>query len=177
MRAIRILRGIVRTAVAFAIPWAVFGGALSVVIELVWNGPVGAHPLSRYLDVALSQLAPFAAIGFAVGATFAGFLALAGRRLAFEQLTATRVVGLGVTGALAAGGSILVLMASASGGWHTGYSVALGVAAVLGGASALSMLWIARRASAVRVTPELTTGADRTFEDRLARDAAQRAAT
>jgi hypothetical protein len=172
VRAIRILRGIVRTAVAFAIPWAVFGGVLSAVIELVWNGPVGTRPLSYYFSAALSQVAPFA-----VGAVFAGFLAVAGRKLAFEQLTAPRVLGLGVTGALAAGGSFLVLMASRSGGWHTGYSVALGVAAVLGGASALSMLWIARRASAVRVTPELTPGADRTFEDRLARDAAQRAAT
>ena len=177
MHAIRILRGIVRTAIAFAIPWAVFGGVLSAVIELVWNGPVGTHPLSYYFSAALSQVAPFAVIGFAVGAVFAGFLAVAGRKLAFEQLTAPRVLGLGVTGALAAGGSFLVLMASRSGGWHTGYSVALGVAAVLGGASALSMLWIARRASAVRVTPELTPGADRTFEDRLARDAAQRAAT
>ena len=177
MRVIRILRGIIGTAFAFAVPWAVFGGVLSVVIELVWNGPFSAHPPSYYVGAALSQVAPFAALGFTVGAAFAGFLAVAGRKLAFEQLTATRVLGLGVAGALAAAGSLLALMAQASGGWHGGYSVALGIAAVLGGGSALSMLWLARRASAVRVTPELTTGADRTFEDRLVRGAAQRAAT
>ncbi len=177
MRVIRILRGIIGTAVAFAVPWAVFGGVLSVVIELVRNAPVGARPVSYYVGAALSQVAPFAALGFAVGAAFAGFLAVAGRNLAFEQLTAPRVLGLGVTGALAAAGSLLALIAQTGGGWHTGYSVALGIAGVLGGGSALSMLWIARRGSAVRVTPELTTGTDRTLEDRLARDAAQRAAT
>ena len=92
MRVIRILRGIIGTAFAFAVPWAVFGGVLSVVIELVWNGPFSAHPPSYYVGAALSQVAPFAALGFTVGAAFAGFLAVAGRKLAFEQLTATRVL-------------------------------------------------------------------------------------
>ena len=173
----RILRGIIGTALAFAAPWAVFGGALAVLVELGWNGPPGIHPFFYYIKAALSQLAPFGALGFAVGATFAGFLAVAGRRLAFDQLTATRVFGLGVTGAFVAAGGILAVVARASGGWHTGYGVALGVSTLLGGGSALAMLWIARRGAVDRVTSALSSGSDRAFEDRLARETARRAAT
>lgn len=105
LRMLRIVRGVLGTALAFAVPWAVVGSALAVAIEALWPSAGAQGPMPEfYVTVAQSGPVIFGALGGLAGALYASLLAMSGRRLAFEQLTLTRVLGLGAAGGFAVPG-------------------------------------------------------------------------
>lgn len=146
MRVLRIVRGMIGAALAFAVPWAVMGSALAAAIEALWPGASAQGPMPEfYIGVAQSGAFGFGALGGLAGALYALMLALAGRRLSFEELTVGRVLGLGAAGGVVVGA---VLFGSAGvyfGIWPVQYSIGVGIAAALGAGSALALLAWARR--------------------------------
>ena len=116
-----------------------------------------------HLWLGLKGAGLFGALGAAVGATFAGALAVSGRRLAFEQLTAGRVLRLGVAGGVVVSGAVLGTIAMLTSAWPVQFSLEVGISALLGGASALTMLQIARRSGASQ-SGALGSGGEREAE-------------
>ena len=148
MSVLRVLRGVVATAVTFAVSWGIFGAAFLIAKELMWPRTHPEITGSVYLWLGLKGAGLFGALGAAVGATFAGALAVSGRRLAFEQLSAGRVLRLGVAGGVVVSGAVLGTIAMLAGAWPMQFSLEVGISAVLGGASAWTMFQIARRSLA-----------------------------
>jgi hypothetical protein len=167
MRVLRILRGVVGTAVVFVLPWAISGALLAVAVEWVWpNAPVIARGPVHLLQHARDGAKLFGVLGAVVGATFATALAATGRRLRFEQLTSGHVLALGIAGAVGVTGAGLGLDGVLRGAWPVQYTIALGISAVLGGGSAVSMLHIARLGKAQTQPQELNGGINETINVR-----------
>lgn len=134
------------TALAFAVPWAVTGSSLAAAIDALWPGASTQGPLPEfYMWVAQSGPLVFGALGGLAGALYASMLALSGRRLSFDQLTTTRVVGLGAAGGLAVGSALFGAAGAYFRIWPVQYSIGIGIASVLGAGSALALLALARR--------------------------------
>ncbi len=142
------LRGILLTALTWALPWAAVGGATVVAFDWLARAP-GFHTLTSvefawglFLDGARF----FALVGAVAGALFAGVVAVAERRRTFATLNTGRMV---VWGALS--GAALPLLVGI-GAVLTGAPSMLrdlflaGIGASLGAGSAAVMLRIARRA-------------------------------
>ncbi|MBX3132425.1 MAG: hypothetical protein KF689_03410 [Gemmatimonadaceae bacterium] len=142
------LRGILSTALTWALPWAVVGGATVVAFDWLSRAP-GFHTLTSgsfawtlFLDGARF----FALVGAVAGALFAGVVAVAERRRTFATLNTRRMVAWG-----ALGGAALPLLVGI-GAVLTGAPSMLrdlffaGLGASLGAGSAAVMLRIARRA-------------------------------
>jgi hypothetical protein len=172
MRVLRVLRGVIGTAATFAVSWGIFGAALLIAKELIWPRTHPEITGSVYLWLGLKGAGLFGALGAAVGATFAGALAASGRRLAFEQLSAGRVLRLGVAGGVVVSGAVLGTIAMLTAAWPTHFSVEVGISALLGGASSWAMLQIARR-SRPSASGALDSGDGREFEPALARERAE----
>ncbi len=159
MRLLRTLRGVIGTAVSWAVPWACFGGLLAVGFELV------APSLSELVSGPAALWFVFKAgakllglIGLLSGAAFAATLAVTGRRLAFSELTSRRMLVLGAVGATAIAGGLLGLIALATQTWPLVNSVFLGGAALLGSSSAWSMWRLARHADSRSVAGVVGSG-------------------
>jgi len=148
MLIVRRLRGILSTALMWALPWAVVGGGAVVALDRLWRAP-GFHALigveyawGLFLDGARF----FALVGALAGALFAGVVALAERRRTFATLHTGRMLAWG-----AIGGAALPLLVGI-GAVLTGAPSMLrdlvfaGIGASLGAGSAWTMLVIARRA-------------------------------
>lgn len=84
--------------------------------------------------------------GFAIGATFATVLALAGRTLSFDRLSLSRVAGVGALGGLMLAATLVGLTALA-GDTFTGVVEAFTFLPLLGAGAGAASLAIARRAS------------------------------
>ena len=151
-------------ALAFALPSAVIGSALAAAAETLWPGVSSQGPLPEfYTWVALSGPLVFGTLGGLSGALYALMLALFGRRWSFDQLTTTRVIGLGATGGLAMGTLLFGTAGAYFRIWPVQYSIGVGIAAVLGAASACSLEpsgGSGRNASRDRVAPLLARAAD-----------------
>ena len=168
MQPLRLLRGVLGTAVAFAALWTIGGGVLSIVPLVL--GPGGAQWIAApysLLRVAQTAALGFGVLGAVVGSAFALALAVAGRRLSFAQLTPRRVVASGVLGGLVVATALLLRRIIVIGPPERAFMPDLVIAAALGGATAWLMLRVARRAPAVPTTDALSSG------DRWAPDAAR----
>lgn len=146
MRALRIVRGILGTALAFAVPWAVVGGALAAAVDALWPGASTQGPLPEfYVWVAQSGPVLFGALGGVAGALYGLLLAIAGRRWSFTQLTIGRAISLGAVGGLAVGSALFGAAGAYLGMWPVQYSIGVGIASVLGAGTASVLLAWARR--------------------------------
>lgn len=156
MRLLRLVRGIVGTALAFAVPWAVIGSALSAAIDTLWPGAGSQGPLPEfYLWVAQSGPVVFGTLGGVAGALYASLLATTGRTLSFDRLTTPRVIALGAAGGFAVGGALFGAAGAYFSIWPVQYSIGVGIATLLGAGSAATLLAWARRspAKAERTAP------------------------
>jgi hypothetical protein len=146
LRVLRIVRGILGTALAFAASWAVLGGALAIAIEALWPSASTQQPMPEFYSwAARSGPLVFGVLGGVAGAAYALVLSVVGRRWAFTSLTAKRVMGLGAVGGLTVGSGLFGAAGYYFGIWPVQYSVGVGIAAVLGAGSAAAMLALARR--------------------------------
>lgn len=142
---LRTLRGIIGTAIAWAVPWAVAGGSVLAVLGYVSFSNVAPPPVRIILDMFLNGGLVAGVIGAFAGVAFASTVALTERRSTFSDLKLSRMVAWGAIG----GGAIALAFLGAA-------SVAnarilwplwplLGLSAGLGAASSASMLLLARR--------------------------------
>ena len=142
------LRGILSTALTWALPWAAVGGATVVAFDWLTRAP-GFYPLTS-VDFAwglfLDGARFFALVGAVAGALFASVVAVAERRRTFATLHTGRII---VWGAL--GGAALPLLAGIGAALAGAPSMLrdlffAGIGASLGAASAAVLLRVARRA-------------------------------
>jgi len=149
VKLIRVLRGVVGTALSFAVPWALAGGALAVGIELLWPSLPGElrTPASLWWFARTGGLM-FGALGAVSGALFAAALAASGRRISFEQLNSGRMLALGALGGVTVSGMLFGAFVLTGGAWTVAYTIGMGITALLGGVTGPALLHIARRAPA-----------------------------
>ena len=148
MKILRTMRGILGTAIAWAIPWALLGGAFIATVQFIAL-PASAVPsvsLLRWTGGIFLLGAQLSAIAGAIaGATFAVTLALRGRRWTFAQLSAARMLVLGAIGGAVAGAVPMLVISISSASTSLTLLPFVGFTALLGSGSALSMLQLARR--------------------------------
>lgn len=147
MRIPPILRGIVATALTWAVVWVPFA-----LIPFGFATLAGAHlPLRMFLALVAGQ----AITGALSGATFAGLLAIAGRRRTFESLRLPWIAGLGAVGGIvfpfAVRATLLTTMDVAVP--VSALLSGLATSALLGAGCASLTLSIARRAPALPPAP------------------------
>lgn len=141
MRAFRLLRGMVSTAIAWGLAWAVLGAAFTILTGLVRAFDV---PLRTYASVALSSALFYAIVGVWAGGIFAITMAISERRHTFTELRMSRVITWGVLGGVSyplLGWTLSKLTGQEIGGLTT----ALVLTATFGALSAWAMLRLARR--------------------------------
>lgn len=144
MRALRFVRGVMTTALAWAAGWAVAGTAMAVVMSLL--GPGGVNAAASLASGAGVLAAFFGVIGAFTGTIFAIIFALGERRRSIAELSSTRMA---LWGAL--GGASYPLIGVVS-NWLAGEPQmsdavqAIVICGTLGAVSAWSMLRGARRA-------------------------------
>ena len=140
MKMLRVLRGILGTAVAWSVAWIPLTVATWSVAALL-----GSHvPPARYWG---AMLASAAIRGFICGAAFASVLAIVGRRRSFSTLRFRHMALWGAVGGLVA--PIISLSALALGSVALpplAIGLSLGFSSVVGALSAVSTLYVARRA-------------------------------
>ena len=142
MRALRLLRGVVLTSLAWGFAWAI----LSVVATLV---SALLSPPDTDLVVAsppFAIMAFYGILGIWAGGVFAVVMAISERRHTFADLSTRRVITWGVLGGISY--PILgTLINKIVGGAHIeGFGTALVLTGVFGALSAWAMLVAARRA-------------------------------
>lgn len=143
MRAFRLLRGIVSTALAWGFAWAVLGATFTLVTGLVNAFDV---PMRAYASVAPISALFYGTVGIWAGGIFAITMAISERRHIFTELRMSRVVTWGVLGGASyplVGWVISKLTSQEIGGLAT----ALAVTATFGALSAWAMLRLARRSA------------------------------
>lgn len=150
-----ILRGILGMGLTFGAVAAALFSVLAVVLGVFYPGVESEPGFVVFAG---------AAWGFAIGVAFSSALAIAGRRLSFDQLSLPRVAAFGAVGGLVLGGLLVAVT------WRewAGLDV-LGppvVLSMLGAGSATVSLLLARRAGpavtpgqeAARLTPGAPVG-------------------
>ena len=132
---LRITRGLLGMGLTFAAGVGIVGS----VISLPWLIAGGASGLE-----VLELVAKSAIWAFPIGMAFGGVLALAGRRLRFEELSLPRFAAFGAGAGLLLFGALAV---NAHQAWSLGDAMGNAVIlAFLGGGSATASLLIARKA-------------------------------
>ena len=147
MQPLRLLRGVIGTALAWAALWTVGGGLLST-FPLIF-APGGSQWLAAPYSlrrVAQSAGLAFGVLGAVVGGAFALGLAVAGRRVSFAELTPTRVIASGVIGGLSVATALLLRASIVIGPAQRAVLPDVLMAGALGGATAWLMFRLARRA-------------------------------
>jgi len=127
----------IRGAVGMGLTWAAAWFGFGAVIGLVFFG-VGVNA-ELFADALV-----FAVIGFIGGTTFSGVLGLTEGRRRFDELSLPRFAAWGAAGGLLV--TMLLLMLSTGAAYAPPTALILGVAALLGAASAAGSLALARRA-------------------------------
>ena len=178
MRALRLIRGVVGTAITWAVPWAILGGSLAAVVEaaVVTQADV-LYGASAVWFVAMSGARLFGFLGAASGAAFAIGLAASGRRMDFAHLTSQRMLVLGGAGGAAIAGAFFGLAALTTTGWSASFVVAVVVAAALGSGSAWATWRLASRVPRGSTPQNLSAGDRWSTEKREQSDRVRRATT
>ncbi len=160
MRLLRILRGMTGTAMSFAVPWTVVGAGLAAAMALGYpDFPTRVEVFGFSLPLAAGGAALFGVLGALVGTLFAAVLAVAGRSRSFGDLSLRGFLGLGVVAGLASAGTWLGSAAVVIGTWPITFTIALGIAGILGGGTGLALLQLARSAPRPpSVLPDHDTG-------------------
>jgi hypothetical protein len=150
MHLLRKVRGILGTAVAWCLPWAIMGGTLMVGYFIIRRGGIPYESLrmaARVNSILFRVGAEGAAVaGALAGAAFASLLAVRDNRRTFSQLTMARVAAYGALGGAGIGVGVIAWMANVLLRPMSDTFPLVGICAVLGTASATLMLRIARRA-------------------------------
>ena len=142
-RWLRIIRGMIGTALTFAAGVGVVAGTIA---GLVWLLPGGGSGVDLIQMVVASSI-----WAFPIGVAFSGFLAITARGRPFDELSLPRFAALGAGGGLLLFG---VLAANAYQAWSVSTAlVNLTIFVLLGGGSAAGALMLARRAG-----PALNSG-------------------
>lgn len=178
----RRLRGIVVTAITWAIPWSVLGAGAAVAVELLWRSPEHRELFGAGYTwgLFLVGLRLFGIVGAVSGALFAAGVALGERRFTFGSLRTGRVLLWGALG----GAAIPLLVGvgsliSGAPGMLRQLTIS-GIGACLGAGCAWATLALARRArepSEPRSPAELGSGARWESVDALGADRVRRGAT
>ncbi len=134
------LRGALGMGLTWAIGWAPIGAVLGAALHMLLPGvPIGLG------GAILLNATTFGVLGFLGGSVFAGVLRLTEGRRRFHELSLGRFTLWGAVGGLLLGGG-----AAVAGLWGGSYGLLgaamVGVATVLGGASAAGTLMLARQA-------------------------------
>lgn len=134
---IRRIRGAIGIGLTWAVGWAPIGALVGLVVGGVFGFPLGG--------IALDYAELFAVLGFVGGGIFSTVLRITEGSRRFDELSLPRFTAWGALGGLVLGG--LAVGVSVVGlelnliGWAT-----IGVAGLLGGASAAGTLSVARAA-------------------------------
>lgn len=133
----RIIRGMVRTGLTFAVGVGAVTSIVGSIITLV------THSSFREL---FQMVGKFWVVGFLLGVVFSGFLAAAARSRWLARLSIPRVASLGAAAGLL---YFALIGVNARGHWSAAdASLNLVTLLVLGGGSAAAVLVLARRGSA-----------------------------
>jgi len=147
MRLLRILRGVTGTALSSAVAWAVVGAGLAAVMPLFYPSvPTRVDVFGVSFKLAAGGAILFGVLGAFVGTMFASALAVAGRNRSFRDLSMRGVLSLGLVAGLASAGTWLGTAAFAIGAWPIKFTIALGIAGILGGGTGPVLLQLARLA-------------------------------
>lgn len=153
MKLLRVLRGVVGTAVTWGLAWIPLTAGFYGVIDVIGPG----LPF-RFWSTLVFGAAFRGAIS---GAVFGGLLSLIARRRSFSELTFPQLMSCGAAGAIIAPGVTLAL-----GGLVTHLAIppaaiafSLMMSAGMGIASAAGTLYVARRAPEVRDADEVAIDA------------------
>ena len=159
---LRMLRGVLGTAIAWAVPWALGGGAALAVIGYASLAHLGSRPPELILEIFWNGAMVAGVIGALSGAAFACVVAVRERHTSFADLTVPRMLLWGAIG----GGAIALASVGVAGIANARVLWPLlplvGLSTALGAASATSMLWLARRGRGAEVSVTLPAGAHRT---------------
>ena len=143
----RLLRGIFRTALLWAVTWGVIG--ILVVTGLLFAADIGGTPPVDYLELLTRVVAAygafFGALGGITGGIFAGLVAFAERRRSFADLSIGRLAAWGTV----AGVSIPAALIAVSPPIDESPIPVFAVTAALGATCAVGTLLLARRAPAI----------------------------
>jgi hypothetical protein len=156
---LRTLRGVIGTAFAWALPWALVGGAALAVLGYVSLSSISPPTLRILLEMFLNGAVVAGGIGAFSGAAFAGIVTLSERPSAFSDLSLPRLAAWGAAGG---GTTALAFLGAASVAdarilwplWPL-----FGLSAGLGAASAATMYWLARHDRDLGSPPALGAGA------------------
>lgn len=153
---LRRVRGVLSTALAWSIPWAVLGGSMLLAYFEARRGGIAFPSVEQAVRVnwILFRVGAemSAVVGALAGGLFAAVLTLHGRHLQFEQLSAKRLAGYGAVGGLAIGAVAIPLTAALLGRPLSQLLPLIGISSILGAGSAWTMLAWARRSPARAVS-------------------------
>jgi hypothetical protein len=150
MKLLRVLRGMVGTAVTWGLAWVPLTAAANVAISVF----AGANLPLRFWSMMLLSGAIRGAIS---GAVFAGALSIVARRRSFAELTFPQLMLCGAAGALIAPAVTFAVVMTVS-----KFAIPAGAIAInllmsggLGAACAAGTLYVARRAPALPAAEEI----------------------
>jgi len=155
---LRTLRGVLGTAIAWALPWALAGGAALTVFGYVGIARAFAPPANVLIDMFWNGALVSGVVGALSGAAFAGTVALTERRTSFASLSIGRMLAWGALGSGAVALALAAVASLTSGRVPWPLLPLVGVSVALGAASSASMLWLARRARDDVSPPMLASG-------------------
>jgi hypothetical protein len=136
---LRVLRGVVRTAVVWGVLWALAAGLFVIGVEMFGPGRT-IDPLRAFVGVAIF----FTGIGAWAGGVFALMMAAAERRHSFAELSTARVALWGAAGGVSL--PLMILLVNLRAGPADEGLWPMFFCTVLGTLSAWGMLAVARRA-------------------------------
>lgn len=146
MRVLKVLRGVVVTALGFAAFWSVVGSAVAAAAMAFVPQAAKQGPLPEfYVTIARAGPLLFAMLGGIAGTLYALLLASVGRRMSFEDLTFPRIVSLGAAGGFTLGLGLFGLAGAYLRIWPVPYTVGVGISTLLGAGTAAVLLAWARR--------------------------------
>lgn len=146
MSVFRRLRGVLGTALVWAVPWAIVGALATLVATLIPpGGSAWLQTPGALLSVAGASAKVFGILGALCGATFAGTLALLGRRVTLAELRTATILEAGAIGGALVPIAVLAARTLLIGPAGPDTYMAIGLSSVFGAGSAWLMLRVARR--------------------------------
>lgn len=140
MRAFRLIRGVLSTALVWACGWAVLGTGLAAVAT-IWDSATLLELSRAVLPLAVW----FGLVGAWAGGVFATIMAISERRRTFSQLSMRRVVAWGVLGGISYPVIPTIMNLLRGVPAKSGFGFAVLMTGAFGAVSAWGMLRAARR--------------------------------
>lgn len=148
MKILKVLRGMIGTAVTWGLAWIPLSAGLWAA-----SGLLGGPPMELWGPLLLGA----GVKGAISGAAFGGLLSLVARRRSFSELTFPQLMACGAVGALIAPAITFATLIGRDivfPPWFIGYSMTVG--ALSGAVTAAGTLYAARRAPELAAADELT---------------------